>query len=79
MTEEIELTETPAGRTFDFTGPAQLLEGEQKSVYFRLRRVALLAGDKKALPDGKVYTEAQVVEILGEDYAVAVLASQCCR
>jgi hypothetical protein len=78
MTEEIEFSEHAEGRTFNFTGPVETFDEETKNVYYRLRRVALLAGDEGKLPDGKVYTEAQVIEILGEDYAAGLVNDKKC-
>jgi hypothetical protein len=79
MTEETEVLEQAEGRTFDFTGPVETFNEETKNVYYRLRRVALLADDESKFPDGKVYTEWQVVEILGEDYAAGlVINKKCC-
>jgi hypothetical protein len=44
-----------------------------------LRRRAILAKDADALPDGKTFTQAQVVEILGEDYEKGLAADpNCC-
>ena len=62
-------------RVFDFTG----LIPSDVTIYYLLRRVAILAGDENLLPDGKTYTEAEVKEILGEDYE-RVLApdTKCC-
>jgi len=81
----------PAGeRVFDFTQPVELMDDATKSVYYRLRRVALTApngeyavnqgqGDASRLSDGKTYTEAEVVAILGEDYlAGLVIDKKCC-
>jgi hypothetical protein len=78
-------------KIFNFTVPLDVMDAETKSVYYRLRRVALTAasgeylvqhgqGDADLLPDGKVYTEAQVIEILGPDYATGVVTNQkCCN
>jgi hypothetical protein len=77
--EQAEATEPTAGRVFDFTGPVEALGQEETSVYYRLRRVAILAGDEDQLPDKKIYTEAKVIEILGEDYATGlVINKKCC-
>jgi hypothetical protein len=85
-----EQTEQASPRVFDFTQPVELLDDAAKSVYYRLRRVALMAadgeflanqgrGDAKRLPDGKTYTEAEVVEILGPDYLNGlVIDKKCC-
>ncbi|HEY6401141.1 MAG TPA: hypothetical protein VI479_07015, partial [Blastocatellia bacterium] len=78
-TEQADQIEQAAGRVFDFTGPVETLGEEEKSVYYRLCRVAILAGDEDQLPDKKVYTEAKVIEILGEDYATGlVIDKKCC-
>lgn len=66
-------------RIFDFTGPSEAYDAETKSVYYRLRRVAIQAGDESRLPDGKTYTEAEVIEVLGEDYSYGlVVDKKCC-
>lgn len=77
-------------KTFDFTQPLELMDAETKSVYYRLRRVALTApggefvadngkGDASMLPDDKIYTESQVIEILGPDYLNGiVINAKCC-
>lgn len=68
-----------AAARIDFTGPVETFDDETKNVYFRLRRVALMANDGSKLPDDKVYTEAQVIEILGEDYTSGlVIDKRCC-
>lgn len=78
-------------KIFDFTQPLELLDEEARSVYYRLRRVALTAadgeykanngrGDVSLLPDGKVYTEAEVVDVLGLDYKTGlVINKKCCN
>lgn len=68
------------GKTFDFTSPVETLTGEAKRIYYLLRRAAILAGDASALPQGKVYSEQQVIDILGEDYAasLSVPKDRCC-
>lgn len=76
-------------KMFDFTLPLELMDDETRQVYYRLRRVALTAqtsafevdkgrGDASQLPDGKVYTESQVIEILGEDYARGLVINKGC-
>src|SRR5262245_34031272 len=76
-------------RVFDFSQPVELMDGVTQSVYYRLRRVALMAangefqpnhgqGDASKLPDGKVYTEAEVIEILGADYLNGLAINQKC-
>jgi hypothetical protein len=71
--------ESPAGSVFDFTGQSESFDAETKSVYYRLRRVALQANDESRLPDGKTYTEAAVIEILGADYSNGlVVDKKCC-
>ena len=77
--EPVESTEQ-AERVFDFTQPdTSAMDEQTKEAYFRLRRVALLANDASGLPDGKTYTESQVVEILGEDYAAGLgIGKKCC-
>src|SRR5262245_2892471 len=78
--EQVEAARAAGGpRVFDFTQPLELMDDVAKQVYYRLRRVALVApsgdygadqgrGDASRLPDGKIFTEAEVVEILGPDY-----------
>lgn len=86
MTKKFDTLEMPAAegaKTFDFTGPMELFDDATKNVYYRLRRVALMEnngyGDASKLPDGKTYSEAQVIEILGEDYANGlVINKHCC-
>jgi len=90
-TEEPVAAESPAAPlSFDFTQPLELLDDVAKSVYYRLRRVALMAangefqpnhgqGDASMLPDGRTFTEAEVIEILGPDYLNgAVIDKRCC-
>lgn len=90
--EEIPTAEIPAvsEKTFDFTVPLELMDDQTKHVYYRLRRVALTApggefkadagkGDASLLPDGKIYTESQVIDILGPDYLNGlVINTKCC-
>jgi hypothetical protein len=56
------------------------MDAETLNVYYRLRRVALMAndgrGDANQFPDGKVYAEAEVIEILGEDYATGLVINK---
>jgi hypothetical protein len=79
VTAPVESAEQTAERVFDFMQPNWVtMDGLTRNVYSRLRRLAILAGDKKELPDGKVYTEAQVIERLGEDYANAQIGPNCC-
>jgi hypothetical protein len=56
------------------------MDAETLNVCYRLRRVALMAndgrGDANQLPDGKVYVEAEVIEILGEDYATGLVINK---
>lgn len=92
--KENEVKNEPApldGKSFDFTVSLEMMDDTTKSVYYRLRRVALTApggefkadngkGDASLLPDGKVYTESEVVEILGPDYlAGLVINTKCCN
>src|SRR5262249_54781769 len=80
-------------RSFDFSQPIELMAELSKNVYYRLRRVALNAlkpdphgvfpinhgqGDASRLPDGKVFTEEQVIEILGPDYQNGVIVDKKC-
>jgi len=76
-------------KVFDFTQPLELMDAQTKNIYYRLRRVALMAqatefeadkgrGDASLLPDGKIYTESQVIEALGEDYAQGVIINKRC-
>lgn len=90
--EPLQLVEDggPDVRVFDFLQPVELMDAETKNVYYRLRRFALTAqttefeadkgrGDASLLPDGKVYEESQVIEILGEDYLNGlVVDKKCC-
>lgn len=80
MPKPATTTEQPAdGRQFDFTAPVEAMDAATQNVYYRLRRVALLNNDADALPDGKTYSETQVIEILGEDYATGlVINTKCC-
>ena len=83
MIDDVEVIEEIGAKTFDFTQPLELMDAETKNVYYRLSRVAKMAnggyGDRDAIPDGKVYTESQVMEILGEDYAQGlVIDKKCC-
>jgi hypothetical protein len=82
MKESAELAESArqgAERVFDFTQPVDTFDAETKTAYHMLRRVAILAGDAKQYPDGKTYTQSQVIEILGEDYAAGLgIAKPCC-
>lgn len=74
-----EQAPVPKGRVFDFTAPVETLDDETKRVYYRLRRVAKMAGDESRLPDGKTFSEAEVIEILGEDYVYGlVIDKKCC-
>ncbi len=83
-TENTEATaEIPAGRSFDFTVSTEAMDPETTSVYYRLRRVALMEnngqGDPEMLPDGKVVTEAEVIKTLGPDYLNGiVITKKCC-
>lgn len=66
-----------AGKTFDFTPPVETFDSETFNVYSRLRRAARLFGGE--MPGGKVYTESQVIDILGEDYERGlVIDPKCC-
>lgn len=80
MTEEIqEQASVPRERVFDFTAPVEAFDDETKRVYYRLRRVAKMASDESRFPDGKTFTEAEVIEILGEDYVSGlVIDKKCC-
>ena len=78
-TFEQAAAESSGDRAFDFTAPPESYEPFVKGIYHRLRRVALIAGDESQLPDGKIYSQAQVIEILGEDYEKALAADpKCC-
>lgn len=85
MLETIEEQEEimESGKTFDFTETVELMDTVTKSVYYRLRRIAILAnneqGDSALLPDGKILTEADVIAALGPDYeAEASIMRECC-
>ena len=74
-----EQAEFPAERVFDFTGPVEGFDVESQRIYYLLRRAAILAANEGALPDGKQYSKAQVVEILGADYEKSLVAdTKCC-
>jgi len=69
----------PAERVFDFTGEVEGFDDESKRVYYLLRRAAILVGDESTLPNGKIFTQAQAIEILGENYEKALVAdTKCC-
>lgn len=75
--ETIKGVVAPETRVYDFTADPSTYEGEVKRAYYILRRSAKLLGTEA--PDGKIYTEAQVIEILGEDYANSlVINPNCC-
>jgi hypothetical protein len=83
VTVDVVAEEAPAPTSepaaFDFTQAPQLSDGEVFRVYNMLRRKAILAKDSSALPDGKTYTQAQIIEILGEDYEKGLAADpKCC-
>jgi len=92
-TEEMEAAPQSAaeGHTvFDFTQPEEMMDPLTFSVYRRLSRAAKLApggefksdegkGDASLLPDGKIYTEAEVIAILGPDYQKGLAVNpNCC-
>jgi len=82
-------------KIFDFSDinlrPIDTMDAVSQQVYHRLYRIAVMApsgpfmadqgkGDASLLPAGKVYTEAQVIEILGPDYATGiVIDAKCCN
>src|SRR5262245_30272623 len=77
--QQAEQAESAEESVFDFTGEIESFDAESKRIYYLLRRAAILDGDESRLPAGKQYSKAQVVEILGEDYARALVAdTKCC-
>jgi hypothetical protein len=82
-------------KIFDFSDlnmhPIDTMDAVSQQVYHRLHRVAVTApsgpfkadegkGDASLLPAGKIYTEEQVIEILGPDYASGLVINQkCCN
>jgi len=71
-----EQAESSGSRIFDFTGPT--VNDDDRTAYFLLRRRAILAGNETLFPDGKTYTEAEVIKLLGEDYASFKSDTKCC-
>lgn len=69
------------GETYDFTTDADAMDKATRSLYYRLRRVAILAGDAELLPDGKTLTAADVAAQLGETTPAAPPAEDvpCCN
>lgn len=57
---------------YDFTLPDVAMDPETRAAYFRLDRIALLAGDAEARPAGKKMTAAEVAAALGETQAAAL-------
>lgn len=95
VTAELEPPIPTGDRVFDFSDinlrPVDTMDAVSQQVYHRLYRVAVTApggefiadrgkGDASLLPAGRVYTEAQVIEILGPDYASGIVINQkCCN
>lgn len=67
--------------TYDFTIDPDAMDKATRSLYYRLRRVAILAGDADLLPDGKALTAAEVAALLGETAPAAPPAEDapCCN
>lgn len=83
--QEDFLTPTPStatGKIFDFTTTVEMMDDATKNVYYRLRRVAIMAnneqGDPERLPDGKIISEAEVIETLGPDYLTGLIVDRKC-
>jgi hypothetical protein len=73
MADEIKTAELPKveGKTFNFKQPTELMDPVTYGLYYAIRYVALTGSDPAKLPDGKIMTEAQVVEIVGPAKAKA--------
>jgi hypothetical protein len=52
-------------KVYDFKQDADLMDEETKFLYLMLRRRAQVRGDISINPDGKRWTQAQVVDMLG--------------
>lgn len=68
---------------YDFTIDFDAMDPVTRQLFFRLRRVAILAGDASLLPNGRTMTRAEVLAQLGEtgDEPMAAPAenAQCCN
>ena len=67
----------PAEDVFDFTVHPSVMTTEVYHAYMRLRRIALIRGDRSLLPAGKVMTRAEIETALGSEIGT-MRQGPCC-